>query len=197
MTIEELQSLIEDLKSQNEAMNNKNSELLRELRLAKNKNKELDIETYNKVLDENETLKATLSKLDKESKANIEKLSNDLSSKDKYLQKVLIEDGLTASLLKNGTKEEFLKPALALLKSEAKLVQGEDGTYQAFIGDKAMNDFIPDWLENGDGKFARPIPPTSGGGASGGSNGGATPTVGKIDGTKAEQEAYIKAKFNL
>ena len=32
-----------------------------------------------------------------------------------------------------------------------------------------MNDFIPDWLENGDGKFARPIPPTSGGGASGGS----------------------------
>ena len=71
MTIEELQSLIEDLKSQNEAMNNKNSELLRELRLAKNKNKELDIETYNKVLDENETLKATLSKLDKESKANM------------------------------------------------------------------------------------------------------------------------------
>ena len=64
---------------------------------------------------------------------------------------------------------EILKPALALLKSEAKLVQGEDGTYQAFIGDKAMNDFIPDWLENGDGKFARPIPPTSGGGASGGS----------------------------
>ncbi len=58
---------------------------------------------------------------------------------------------------------------MALLKSEAKLVQGEDGTYQAFIGDKAMNDFIPDWLENGDGKFARPIPPTSGGGASGGS----------------------------
>ena len=196
MTIEELQSLIEDLKSQNEAMNNKNSELLRELRLAKNKNKELDIETYNKVLDENETLKATLSKLDKESKSNIEKLSNDLSSKDKYLQKVLIEDGLTASLLKNGTKEEFLKPALALLKSEAKLVQGEDGTYQAFIGDKAMNDFIPDWLENGDGKFARPIPPTSGGGASGGSNSGAT-SIGKIDGTKAEQEAYIKAKFNL
>lgn len=171
MTIEELQSLIEDLTSQNEAMNNKNSELLRELRLAKNKNKELDIETYNKVLDENETLKATLSKLDKESKSNIEKLSNDLSSKDKYLQKVLIEDGLTASLLKNGTKEEFLKPALALLKSEAKLVQGEDGTYQAFIGDKAMNDFIPDWLENGDGKFAKPIPPTSGGGASGGSGG--------------------------
>ena len=196
MTIEELQSLIEDLKSQNEAMNNKNSEILRELRLAKNKNKELDIETYNKVLDENETLKATLSKLDKESKSNIEKLSNDLSSKDKYLQKVLIEDGLTASLLKNGTKEEFLKPALALLKSEAKLVQGEDGTYQAFIGDKAMNDFIPDWLENGDGKFARPIPPTSGGGASGGANSGAT-SIGKIDGTKAEQEAYIKAKFNL
>ena len=196
MTIEELQSLIEDLKSQNEAMNNKNSELLRELRLAKNKNKELDIETYNKVLDENETLKATLSKLDKESKSNIQKLSNDLSSKDKYLQKVLIEDGLTASLLKNGTKEEFLKPALALLKSEAKLVQGEDGTYQAFIGDKAMNDFIPDWLENGDGKFARPIPPTSGGGASGGANSGAT-SIGKIDGTKAEQEAYIKAKFNL
>ena len=59
-----------------------------------------------------------------------------------------------------------------------------------------MNDFIPDWLENGDGKFARPIPPTSGGGANGGANGGAT-SIGKIDGTKAEQEAYIKAKFNL
>ena len=197
MTLEELQAEIEALKDEKESLVAKNKELLSEKRKIKAKYEDIDPEQFNKILDENESLKKSLEKLDKESKANIEKLSNDLSSKDKYLQKVLIEDGLTASLLKNGTKEEFLKPALALLKSEAKLVQGEDGAYQAFIGDKAMNDFIPDWLENGDGKFARPIPPTSGGGASGGSNGGATPTVGKIDGTKAEQEAYIKAKFNL
>ena len=76
MTLEELQSLVEDLKSQNEAMNNKNSELLKELRTAKNKNKELDFDTYNKVLEENDTLKGQLSKL-----------TNDLGLKTKDLEK--------------------------------------------------------------------------------------------------------------
>ena len=106
MTLEELQAEIEALKEEKESLVAKNKELLSEKRKIKAKYEDIDPEQFNKILDENESLKKSLEKLDKESKANIEKLSNDLSSKDKYLQKVLIEDGLTTSLLKNGTKKK-------------------------------------------------------------------------------------------
>lgn len=193
MTLEELQSLVEDLKSQNEAMNNKNSELLKELRTAKNKNKELDFDTYNKVLEENDTLKGQLSKLTNDlglKTKDLEKVNGLLSEKDNYLKNLTLENALNENLAKIGVKSEYSTAVKALLKSQAKV---EDNN--VIIGDKSINDFMTEW-QNGEGKAFIAAPANSGSGANG-SNGGAVPTVGKVDGTKAEQEAYIKAKFNL
>ena len=193
MTLEELQSLVEDLKSQNEAMNNKNSELLKELRTAKNKNKELDFDTYNKVLEENDTLKGQLSKLTNDlglKTKDLEKVNGLLSEKDNYLKNLTLENALNENLAKIGVKSEYSTAVKALLKSQSKV---EDNNVT--IGDKSINDFMTEW-QNGEGKAFIAAPANSGSGANG-SNGGAVPTVGKVDGTKAEQEAYIKAKFNL
>ena len=193
MNEEELKALVEDLKSQVEATNNKNSELLKELRVAKNKNKELDYETYNKVLDENDTLKSQLSKLTNDlglKTKDLEKVNGLLSEKDNYLKNLTLENALNENLAKIGVKSEYSTAVKALLKSQAKV---EDNN--VLIGDKSINDFMTEW-QNGEGKAFISAPANSGSGANG-SNGGANPTVGKLNGTKAEQEAYIASKFNL
>ena len=190
MTLEEQ---IEDLKNQVEATTNKNAELLKELRTAKNKNKELDFDTYNKVLEENDTLKGQLSKLTNDlglKTKDLEKVNGLLSEKDNYLKNLTLENSLNDTLGKIGVKSEYMTAVKALLKTNAKV---EDNN--VLIGDKGINDFIAEW-SNGEGKAFISAPANSGSGANGG-QGSTVPTVGKVDGTKAEQEAYIKAKFNL
>lgn len=189
MTLEEQ---IEDLKNQVEATSSKNSELLKELRAAKNKNKELDFDTYNKVLEENDTLKSELSKTKGElnlKAKDLEKLSGTLTEKENYLKNLTLENSLNEQLTKVGVKAELLPAVKALLKGQASVNENN-----VLIGDKAINDFMAEWSAT-DGKAYIQAPANSGTGATG-SNGSAT-TSGKLDGTKAEQEAYIKAKFNL
>ena len=113
-----------------------------------------------------------------------------LSEKDNYLKNLTLENALNENLAKIGVKSEYSTAVKALLKSQSKV---EDNN--VIIGDKSINDFMTEW-QNGEGKAFIAAPANSGSGANG-SNGGAVPTVGKVDGTKAEQEAYIKAKFNL
>ena len=189
MTLEEQ---IEDLKNQVEATNSKNSELLKELRIAKNKNKELDFDTYNKVLEENDTLKSELSKTKSElnlKAKDLEKLSGTLTEKENYLKNLTLENSLNEQLTKVNVKPELLPAVKALLKGQASVNENN-----VLIGDKAINDFMTEWSTT-DGKAYIQAPANSGTGATG-SNGSAT-TSGKLDGTKSEQEAYIKAKFNL
>ena len=134
MTLEEQ---IEDLRNQVEATNSKNSELLKELRIAKNKTKELDFDTYNKTIEENEQLKETLSKLDKNSKTEIEKLSKNLTDKDSKLKQILVTDGLRDALIKAGADVKLMDGALALNKDKVIL----DDTYIPSIDGKDLNTF--------------------------------------------------------
>ena len=145
-TVEELQSEIEELKSGIEALTAKNKELITEKRKIQAKYQEIDVEQYSKLLDENEALKATLEKTQKQYKSETEKLSTELKQKDSYLQKTILEDGLSNELLKAGVDKKYLKASLALLKSEAKVAQGENG-YKAVIGDKDLSEFIPEWIK--------------------------------------------------
>lgn len=192
MTLEEQ---IEDLKNQVEATNSKNSELLKELRAAKNKNKELDIDTYNKVLDENDNLKSEVSKLNgtiKQKEIEVQKLSTSFQEVNGKLEQLSYDDAITKVV--DGLKLAGNKQAIAkkLLKAEATF---KDGALS--FGDKSVDDFIKDWTSpTGEGYMFLEGTQHSGGGASGGTNTNTTVT-GKLDGTKAEQEAYIKAKFNL
>lgn len=164
MTLEEQ---IEDLKNQVEATNSKNSELLKELRTAKNKNKELDFDTYNKVLEENDTLKSELSKTKGElnlKAKDLEKLSGTLTEKENYLKNLTLENSLNEQLTKVGVKAELLPAVKALLKGQASVNENN-----VLIGDKAINDFMTEWSTT-DGKAYIQAPANSGTGATG-SNG--------------------------
>ena len=189
MTLEEQ---IEDLKNQVEATNSKNSELLKELRIAKNKNKELDFDTYNKVLEENDTLKSELSKTKGElnlKAKDLEKLSGILTEKENYLNSLKLSNTIKEQLTKHNIHPDDADVVEAILEKNFKLVDGE-----VKAGDKDVDTFMAEYMQ-GKGQRYTLAPKNSGTSASG-SNGSAT-TLGKLDGTKAEQEAYIKAKFNL
>lgn len=195
MTIEELQEQLSELQGEKEALLSKVKELKTEKLKLKSKYEDIDPEQYSKLLDENESLKANNEKLSKQYKADLEKLQSDLSTKDKYLQKTILEDGLTKALLENGIDKAYLKPALAMLKSEAQIKQNGD-TYEALIGDKALNEFLPSWVNEGDGKLFITKTPDVGGGSRGGAN---TPITKSFkDMSEAERVALYKenpAKF--
>lgn len=149
--VEQLQVELEEAKAGIEALTQKNKDLIAEKRKLQAKTNEIDMEAYHKALEENDSLKSTLAKLEKQYKTDVEKLQSELSTKDGFLQKTLVEDGLTKTLLEAGVSKDFLKPAIAMLKSEVKL-QNENGDYKAIIGDKALSEFVSDWYTNGDGK---------------------------------------------
>jgi len=201
MTIEELQAQIEELKASNEAINNKNKELLGELKTARKKANEVDMDAYHSALDELENVKAENAKLSNDVKIkakDFEKLTATLSEKDGALQNLLIDQGLTQALTDVGVPANLLKYVKADLKSQAKL-QGENGEYKAMIGDKSLNDFISEW-KDGDGKNVIIAPTNTGGGAAGGGgNHTSTPNRGSMNHSeKAKfieahgQEAYLK-----
>lgn len=180
------------LQAEKEALLNKNRELLSELRAAKNKNKEIDPENYSKVLDENDTLKSELSKLKNDlglKTKDFEKLNGQLLEKDNYLKNLTLENSLNDHLTKAGVKPEFMNAAKALLKNQANVSDNN-----VLIGDKNIADYMTEWSAS-DGKVFIAAPANNGGGATG-SNGTATVT-GNLSGSKSEQEAYIKQKFNL
>ena len=192
MTLEEQ---IEDLKNQVEATGSKNSELIKELRIAKNKNKEFNLDDFNKLTEKVEQLESENSKLNgtiKQKDIEVQKLSTSFQEANRKLDQLSYDDAITKVV--DGLKLAGNKQAIAkkLLKAEATF---KDGALS--FGDKSVDDFVKDWTSpTGEGYMFLEGTQHSGGGASGGSNTNTTVT-GKLDGTKAEQEAYIKAKFNL
>lgn len=172
MTIEELQKQVSDLTSkldnyedEKQSLIDKNKELIKEKRNLKSKYEDVDMEEYSKVLAENEELKSNLTKLEKDYNSTNETLT----AKDGYLQKVLVNDGLTKALLDAGVPKEFLEPAMAMLKPNAKVEQKEDG-YTALIDGKEVAEYTKDWFDNGAGKVFQMGVQNSGGGAGGNSN---------------------------
>lgn len=176
MTLEEQ---IEDLKNQVDATASKNKELLSELRVAKNKNKDIDPDTYNKLIDENEQLKETLSKLDKNSKIELEKLSKTLTDKDSKLKQILVTDGLREALIKAGADVKLMDGALALNKDRVVL----DDAYKPSIDGKDLESFASEWLSNEGSGYIK-FEPTSGGSSNGSGTGTIVPKEVTVDASK-------------
>lgn len=196
MELEELQSKLSELEAEKEAILSKNKEILGELKKLKQQTKEVDAEKYFAMADELETLKDSYQKLEKQYRADTEKLTKGLSEKDSVLQKLIVDDGLTNALTKAGVKPEFLDATKAFLREKTALKQNGD-KYEAIIADKPLNDYIGEWI-NTEGKAFIAAPQNSGGGASGGN--GTTPsgkTKGDIGGDKVDRVTAIKQKFNL
>ena len=167
MTLEELQTEVETLKSHN-------AKLLGELKVAKAKAKGADIdpEAHAQLQNEVDELRSKLDAETRKGKSDNEKLTKALAEKDGALQSYLIDGGLSDALAKAGVKPEFMDAAKALLKQQA-AIKSDGGQYQAVIGDKALSDAIGEWA-GGVGKHFIAAPSNSGGGANGSTNSGAT-----------------------
>ena len=186
MTIEELQAELEETKLALDAVSSNNKKLVSELKNARAQNKEVDSEKYFAMQDELETLKHEHDKLNKLHKTDTERLSKGLNEKESYLQRLIVDDGLTNALAKLGITGVKLFDAKAILKDKIDLKQNGD-KYEALIGDKPLNDFIKEWAEakpSDDGfvsiaSFNIPsgknyiaAPQNTGGGATGGGSSG-------------------------
>lgn len=168
--LSELKEKLQSVLDEKDALVEKNKQLIKEKRAVQSKiNDNVDIDEYNKLVDELETVKSNYSKLEKESKSNLEKLTSDLTNKDAYLQKMVIDENLTKTLLELGVDKQFIKPALAMLKPNSKIKQGENG-YEAVIEDAPLSDYISKWYNEGDGKVFQVSIPNSGGGSNGGTS---------------------------
>jgi len=180
MTIEELQAQVEELKTSNEAMANKNKELLAEVKKERQKAKEVDLDAFHAAIDKADTLESELSKRDgtiKTLQKDFEKVMGDLTKKDAFLNKTILTDGLGKALLEAGVDAKFLPAAQAMLKEQAKVVQNGDD-YSAMIGDVSANDFVKSWIET-DGKIFTMVQPDTGAGARGGSGAGGDKTASR------------------
>lgn len=110
--------------------------------------------------------------------ANVEaKHTNELKAKDAeiverdgVIEAVLVEDGLTKSLIEAGVSKDFLKAARAMLKPSVRVVREEDGTRRAVVetdlGEDDVSKFVLNWAQSDEGRvfIAKP----SGGDAKGG-----------------------------
>ena len=195
MTLEELQALVEELKDGNSKLSENNKLLNTQLNKERNKNKELNLEDFNKLTEKVEQLESENSKLIgtiKQKDIEVQKLSTSFQEVNGKLEQLSYDDAITKVV--DGLKLAGNKQAIAkkLLKAEATF---KDGVLS--FGEKSVDDFVKDWTSpTGEGYMFLEGTQHSGGGASGGSNTNIS-VSGKLDGTKAEQEAYIKAKFNL
>lgn len=179
------------------ALSAKNSELLREVKVARAKAKgvEIDPNDFMALQTENETLKSQLDKVAKDSTKTIETLTSTIAEKDGALQSYLIDNGLNDAMLKAGIKPEFMTAAKAMLKSQTKLM-AENGQYSALMGDKPLNEAIAEWAAGDEGKHFVSAPANSGGGATGGTgNGGTVAPKGNLGGDKTQRVNAIKQMF--
>jgi len=169
MNEEELKALVEELKTEKEAMKAKNAELLAEVKKEKQKSREVDVDAYHKALDELDNVKAENAKLSGELKLKAkdsEKLLAQLCEKDSTLQKLIIDDGLTNALTSAGVVPELMPAVKALLRGQAQLKDN-----QAVINDKPLADFMTEWATT-DGKAYIKTPADSGFATGGRKSGG-------------------------
>ena len=187
-----MEKTVEELVAELEALANKNKELISEKRKLQAKVTEIDIDAYNKALDENEQLKEEVSKLDKNSKIEIEKLSKTVTDKDSKLKQILVTDGLRAALIKAGADVKLMDGALALNKDKVIL----DDTYIPSIDGKDLNTFATEWLGN-EGRGYRKFEETSGGSSNGSGNGTTVPKEVTVDASKhKDASSFMSEAFN-
>jgi len=151
----------------------KNKELLAELKEAK-KGKQIDPAEIEKLESKIASLETDLSnatKALKDGNKAYESLKASLDAETGFTSKLLLDNGLTDALVKNGVAAPFLPAVKAMLISQAKIeANGNDRI--AKIGDKELNDFVKDWATSDDGKNFISAPANAGGGSAGGSSGG-------------------------
>ena len=151
----------------------KNKELLAELKEAR-KGKQIDpaeVEKLQSKIDALETDLTNANKSLKDGNKAYEKLKADLDAESGFTSKLLLDNGLTDALVKNGVAAPYLPAVKAMLISQAKIqIDGQDR--KAVIGDKELGTFVKEWATSDEGKNFISAPANAGGGSSGGSGSG-------------------------
>ena len=151
----------------------KNKELLAELKEAR-KGKQIDpaeVEKLQSKIDALETDLTNANKSLKDGNKAYEKLKADLDAESGFTSKLLLDNGLTDALVKNGVAAPYLPAVKAMLISQAKIqIDGQDR--KAVIGEKELGTFVKEWATSDEGKNFISAPANAGGGSSGGSGSG-------------------------
>lgn len=120
-------------------------------------------------------IKALESKMNRaatEAQAEIKKRDDRIGTLAGKLERVLIDDGLTKSLIEAGIDPKFLKASKAMLRDLVTLRE-EDDDFEAIVetdaGEQSLSDFVKDWAGTDEGKLF--IKPASGSGSEGGGKG--------------------------
>lgn len=152
----------------------KNEELVGEVRKLR-KGKEIDpaeLERRDETIAELQGKLDEANKLAKTAKADAEKATKALATEQGFTQRLLVDNGLTAELVKAGVKEAVhIKAAKAMLAAQVQIVaDGENRV--AKVGDKTLEAFVGEWAKGDEGKHFVAAPANNGGGANGGNKGG-------------------------
>ena len=180
MTLEEQ---IEDLKNQIEATSSKNSELIKELRIAKNKNKEFNLDDFNKLTEKVEQLESENSKLNgtiKQKDIEVQKLSTSFQEANGKLNTLSKRDEITKIVETGGFSDEWKAHAREHLELRSSIKDGA-----LLVDDKNVDDFLKEWTAPTGTGYKMLLGAQHNGG---GSNGGNIPP--QIDQPKTRVEAY-------
>lgn len=172
------------LKTKNQELLDKNKKLM--------KGQEIDPQTVVDLEAQVDKLQAELvtsQRSAKETGKSLETLQTQLKAETGFTQKLLIDNGLTDELVKNGVAPQFLAATKAMFAGQAQIV-AEGDTRTAKIGDKSVSDFVKEWAASDDGKHFVKAPENSGGGSQGSGNG----TTNQIPLTSTQKIAAGLAK---
>ena len=129
--------------------------------------------------------------------ADLAAVAEQISERDAYIDRTLIDGGLKDSLLDVGVMPELLDGALASLRTNVKVQKADDGTRTAIVetdlGDVPVTDFVKEWAANkGKAYLGKPSGP-----AGEGSNGrhGIKNQGGDFGGDKSARTKAIANKY--
>lgn len=224
-TLEEAIAAYTTLKSAHDALEtsvtsltNKNAELLNEKKAAVTKATAAearvaeittDLETVRGELATKTTGTDTVvNSLKSQHKRDMDAKDATIADLNGRVQKLLVTDGLKASLTEAGVPAHFQKAAEAMLASGAK-VEADGDTFKVMIGDKPLAEAVKAWAASDEGKHFV-VSNNGGGGAAGGSkvkgyegkNPYAKETINKTEQGKLEREnpdlaAQLKAEAGV
>lgn len=193
----DVQAQIDELIAANEALQKKNRQLLGEAKAAKARAKgvEIDPEEHAALQQEIEALRENLTKVQKASAGELEKLTKALTEKDGAIQSYLIDNGLADAMLKANVRPEMMPAVKAMLRQQTS-IKAEGSEYQALMGEKPLSEAVIEWAQSDAGKPFVIAPDNSGGGAAGGAanNSGPSPK-GNLGGTREQRVNAIKNRF--
>ena len=136
-------------------------------------------------LESKENYQGALTLKEQEYKASLDKLTNGNDEKDTLIHKLLVDNGLTAELVKLGVNKELMPLIQQGFSAQATIIDG-----QAMIGEKSLSDHMKEWGETAQGKASRVATSNSGGDGLGG---GDTPAGKKMkDMSGAERTALFQ-----